>query len=294
MNSLDLDRAAETFADATDLTVGLEEEFSILDPRHARTRAALRGAARRCARAPTRCCASGIAGELISSEIEIISGVGADLHDALAPPARAPPARCSRSPRASGVGARRDRHPSVGRLPRAADHRHRALPPRRGGPEVRRLAQQHLQPARPRRRARHRPRGAGLRPAAPGAAAAAGDLRQLAVPRRARQRPALGAHAELHQELPALRRARRVRRLARPTASTSSSCCAPTRSSSSRRSGGRCGRTSASARSRCASATRRPPRRSPTRSPALMVACVAQAARDVDEGVPFERSAGRG
>ena len=33
MNSLDLDRAAETFAHAADLTVGVEEEFSILDPR---------------------------------------------------------------------------------------------------------------------------------------------------------------------------------------------------------------------------------------------------------------------
>ena len=30
--SLDLDRAAETFAESTDLTVGIEEEFSILDP----------------------------------------------------------------------------------------------------------------------------------------------------------------------------------------------------------------------------------------------------------------------
>jgi carboxylate-amine ligase len=32
MNSLDLDRAAETFATATDLTVGVEEEFALLDP----------------------------------------------------------------------------------------------------------------------------------------------------------------------------------------------------------------------------------------------------------------------
>ena len=39
------------------------------------------------------------------------------------------------------------------------------------------------------------------------------------------------------------------------------------RSSSSRRSGGRCARTSASARSRCASATCRRPPASPTRSP---------------------------
>ena len=32
MNSLDLDRAAETFAAASDLTVGVEEEFALLDP----------------------------------------------------------------------------------------------------------------------------------------------------------------------------------------------------------------------------------------------------------------------
>ena len=32
MTSLDLDRAAETFAQASDFTVGVEEEFSILDP----------------------------------------------------------------------------------------------------------------------------------------------------------------------------------------------------------------------------------------------------------------------
>ena len=32
MSTIDLDRAVETFAAATDFTVGLEEEFSILDP----------------------------------------------------------------------------------------------------------------------------------------------------------------------------------------------------------------------------------------------------------------------
>ncbi len=111
------------------------------------------------------------------------------------------------------------------RLPRAADHRHRALPPRRGRAQVRRLAQQHVLAARARRDPRRRPRGAGLRPAAAGAAAAAGDLGQLAVPRRPRLRPAQRAHADLHQELSALRRARRVRRAGRrsPTTSTSSS-----------------------------------------------------------------------
>ena len=32
MSSIDLDRAAQIFAEATDLTVGIEEEFAILDP----------------------------------------------------------------------------------------------------------------------------------------------------------------------------------------------------------------------------------------------------------------------
>jgi carboxylate-amine ligase len=82
MNSLDPDRVVETFASATDLTVGVEEEFSILDagtlelmPRFEQLRAACQG---------DPILRESVAGELISSEIEIISGVGADLHDALA------------------------------------------------------------------------------------------------------------------------------------------------------------------------------------------------------------------
>jgi carboxylate-amine ligase len=82
MNLEDLDRAERRFAASTDLTVGIEEEFSILDrdtldlvPRYEELRAAadadpgLREA---------------VAGELISSEIEVISGAGADFSDALA------------------------------------------------------------------------------------------------------------------------------------------------------------------------------------------------------------------
>jgi carboxylate-amine ligase len=82
MNSLDLDRVVETFADAPDLTVGVEEEFSLLDPhtlelvpRFERLREAA---------AADPLLRESVAGELISSEIEIISGVGCDLHDALA------------------------------------------------------------------------------------------------------------------------------------------------------------------------------------------------------------------
>lgn len=82
MTSLDLDRVAETFAQAADLTVGVEEEFSILHPqtldmlpRFEQLRAA--------AEQSDPVLHEHITGELICSEIEIISGAGADLHDAL-------------------------------------------------------------------------------------------------------------------------------------------------------------------------------------------------------------------
>ncbi len=80
--SLQLDRVADTFAEVADFTVGVEEEFSILDP-HTLDLAP---------RFEELCAAAendlvlheSITGELIRSEIEIISGIGADLHDALA------------------------------------------------------------------------------------------------------------------------------------------------------------------------------------------------------------------
>jgi carboxylate-amine ligase len=82
MNSLDLDRAAETFAAADDFTVGVEEEFSILDPQTLDL--IPRFEELRAAAASDRVLQEHITGELISSEIEIISGAGSDLHDALA------------------------------------------------------------------------------------------------------------------------------------------------------------------------------------------------------------------
>jgi carboxylate-amine ligase len=81
-NSLDLDQARETFAQSTDLTVGVEEEFSILDP-HTLELVPRYEQMCEAAEADPELHAA-IAGELISSEIEIISGAGADLHDALA------------------------------------------------------------------------------------------------------------------------------------------------------------------------------------------------------------------
>jgi carboxylate-amine ligase len=83
MSSLDLDLAEQTFAQALDGTVGLEEEFALLHPvtldlvpRFDELRDA--------AQAEDPLLHEGITGELISSEIEIVSGAGRDLHDALA------------------------------------------------------------------------------------------------------------------------------------------------------------------------------------------------------------------
>jgi carboxylate-amine ligase len=83
MTSLDLDQAVDTFAQATDLTVGIEEEFAILDPvthdlvpRFEELRDA--------AIARDSLLGESIAGELISSEIEIVSGRGENFADALA------------------------------------------------------------------------------------------------------------------------------------------------------------------------------------------------------------------
>jgi carboxylate-amine ligase len=79
---IDLDHAVEVFAGSSDLTVGIEEEFAVLDaasldmvPRFEELRDA--------AVAEDPVLAASIAGELISSEIEIRSGRGEDVHDAL-------------------------------------------------------------------------------------------------------------------------------------------------------------------------------------------------------------------
>src|ERR671931_572614 len=79
---IDLAAAEEVFAASRDCTVGIEEEFAVLDaasldmvPRFEELRDA--------AAADDPVLAASIAGELISSEIEIRSGRGDDVHDAL-------------------------------------------------------------------------------------------------------------------------------------------------------------------------------------------------------------------
>ena len=79
---IDVAAARETFEGSDDFTVGIEEEFALVDPEtlllvprfeELRDAAALEDPV----------LAESIAGELISSEIEIRSGRGEDLHDAL-------------------------------------------------------------------------------------------------------------------------------------------------------------------------------------------------------------------
>ena len=80
--TLDLDGARERFEDSTDFTIGLEEEFAILDP-------ATLELAHRYEDVKARCdedevLAEAAAGELIASEIEIRSGRGETFAEAVA------------------------------------------------------------------------------------------------------------------------------------------------------------------------------------------------------------------
>ena len=138
--------------------------------------------------------AESAAGELIASEIEIRSGRAETLRRGGGAPARAPGAACSGSP-TGWAGAGGDGHPSVGQLPRPADHRHAALPaPARatsaGSPSATTpgACTSTWACAAPTARS-------PSATACAAAAAAARGLRELALPRPPRHRPALGPHA---------------------------------------------------------------------------------------------------
>src|SRR5215208_3377474 len=79
---LDMARAREAFEASEDFTVGIEEEFQILDPR---TRSLVqRFEELSDAAQADEVLAESVSGELISSEIEIRSGRGSGFDDALA------------------------------------------------------------------------------------------------------------------------------------------------------------------------------------------------------------------
>jgi len=80
--SLDLDLARETFESSTDFTVGLEEEFAILDPATLELEHRFEDVHAACRR--DEVLAESAAGELIASEIEIRSGRAETFTEAIA------------------------------------------------------------------------------------------------------------------------------------------------------------------------------------------------------------------
>jgi carboxylate-amine ligase len=80
--SIDLDLARETFESSTDFTIGLEEEFAILDPRTLELEHRFEDVYAACQR--DEVLAESAAGELIASEIEIRSGRAENYADAVA------------------------------------------------------------------------------------------------------------------------------------------------------------------------------------------------------------------
>ncbi len=264
---------------STDFTVGLEEEFQILDPD---TLALADGFEELRDAAPPRA-------RRIARRADHLAR------------SRSPPRSARRSPRRPArLVARR-----AGLFALARDHgyllgatgthpfsrwqdqriidtpHYRA---RRRRAQVRRLAQQHVERPRARRRARHRPRHRHLRRPARLPAAPARAVGQLAVHRSGLDAAALGAHPDLRPDVPALRHPRHLRLAGPSTGASSRSSSTRTASRSSRRSGGACGRTTSTARSRCASATCRPSRGRRMAIAALGYGLVAALAADVRRG----------
>ena len=166
--------------------------------------------------------------------------------------ARAAPRRGGRARRAD----RLRRHASVLALRAPGDHRRAALPGADRVDAVGGRARADLRAARP-RRARDAAAGdRGLERAAHVAAGAARALGELAVLAGPRHRLRLHA-GEALRRLSAQRAAAGLRRPSRSSSCSSSAGSRPARSRTTRSSGGTCGRTRSSARSRSASATAR-------------------------------------
>ena len=155
---LDMPRVREVFEASTDFTVGIEEEFAILDPETLsldQRFEELREAAQ-----DDPVLAESVAGELIQSEIEIRSGRGENFADAVArqreararlfAPRRRAATRCSAPPAPIPWSPWQEQQIID------TDHYRRV----QERPPVRGVAQQHLQRARARRRARRRAGGA--------------------------------------------------------------------------------------------------------------------------------------
>ena len=178
------------FEEVPDFTVAVEEEFALLDPATLglvdRFEDVQQAARRHRSRAASRRRADRLRGR----------GAHGPLRDVrrVQPSASANGARsCARSSIRSAIGLS-----SIGTHPwsplaGAADHRHAALPPKRRAAALRRLAQQHVRPARARRHQRRRPRDPRVQRAPQLPARAARRVGELAVRRGRVHVPALRA-----------------------------------------------------------------------------------------------------
>ena len=140
--------APARFDASTDLTLAIEEEFQILDAETLSLRAGFKELRELAEGTPL---AEHLAGELIECEVEVKTG----RCESFAEAARLAVERRRQLLRARRPARRRallDRHASVVAVAGAVDHRHAALPARRGVAALRRLAQQHVRHPRARRR----------------------------------------------------------------------------------------------------------------------------------------------
>ena len=268
---------------ARDFTLAVEEEFALARPGDARAREPLRGApgggARHGARRAPRRRADRVRGRGAHRPLR-------DVRRGRRPRSRAAPAALRARRRARGASWR-DRHAPVEPLAGPAHHRHAALPAERRDPPLRRLAEQHVRPARARRHPRRRPGDRRLQRAAATSCPSCSRSRRARRSSRSQHRPALGAHRDLHAHVPALRRARTRTTAGAASRTTCASSTRRARSTSTRRSGGASARISRFRRSRSASATRSPIWRRRSRSQRSSTRLTARLARAVDEGEPL-------
>ena len=204
--------AREQFENGTDFTLAVEEEFALLDPETLDLVNRFEDVA---AAPPGTPLDEHLAGELIASEIEVQTGRCETFAEAAALLGRAPRRAARSSPTALGVAlAATGTHPwSSWKDQRIIDTPHYrrvdepcATSPGGTRPSASTCTSACAAPTAPIRVCD------ALRAFLPGAARAVG---QLAVRRGRRHRPALGAHADLHAHVPALRHPGRVRRLGR-------------------------------------------------------------------------------
>ena len=189
------------FEASTDFTLAVEEEFALLDPATlelVNRFEELQQAAQGTELEPH------LVGELIASEVEVRTGRCETFAEA-AEKLGERRAQLRALADGVGVGLSAAGDASVEPLAGPAHHRHAALPPQRRAAALRRLAQQHVRPARARRHQRRGPRDQGHERAAELSARAARAVGELAVRRGRVHAPALGAHADLHAHVPALR-----------------------------------------------------------------------------------------